>query len=112
VAEEMKEVEKDLQQSGISRQTIERQNRILSRMLDAQKSMREREYSRKRKAETGKGYLAISPEELVPDVAGEKDRLQQDLLRARKEGYTRDYLELIRQYFEALANREAIEKKP
>jgi len=112
VAEEMKEVEKDLQQSGISRQTLERQNRILSRMLDAQKSIREREYSRKRKAETGKEYLAISPEEPVFDGTGDKDRLQQDLLRARKEGYTRDYLELIRQYFEALAHREALEKKP
>ncbi len=107
IVEDMKEVEKDFAQQNVNRETIERQNRILSRMLDSQRSMREREYSQKRKAETGKEYLSISPDGLPADLGERRSRLQQDLLRAKSEGYTRDYLELIRKYFEALMQNEA-----
>jgi len=106
IVKEMKEVEKDFVQNNISRETIERQNRILSRMLDAQKSIREREYSKKRQAESGKDYFAKSPNQLPANYGELENRLQQDLLRAKKEGYTRDYLELIKQYFEALTNQK------
>lgn len=106
IVEDMKKVEKDFSQQHVSRETIERQNRILSRMLDAQKSMREREYSKKRKAETAKNYIAINPGELPKNLGEQRNRLQQDLLRAKKEGYTKDYLELIKRYFEALSEDE------
>ncbi len=106
MAADMKEVEKDFTNQAVNRQTIQRQNRILSRMLDTQKSVREREYSRKRKAETGKEYAVFRPGELPDDFGERKAQLQQDLLRAKKEGYSRDYLELIRKYFEALSERE------
>ncbi len=106
MATDMKQVEKDLLGHAVNRPTIERQNRILSRMLDTQRSVREREYSKKRKAETGKEYAGVNPEELPDDFGETKARLQQDLLRAKKEGYSRDYLELIRKYFEALSERE------
>jgi len=105
MVDDMKKVESDLH-SQITRETIQRQQQILSRMLDAQKSMREREYSKKRKAETGKEYARISPKELPADLGERKEKWQQDVLRAKKEGYSRDYLDLIKQYFEALFERE------
>ena len=105
IVKEMKQVEKDFAQNNVSRETIERQNRILSRMLDAQRSIREREYSRKRQAESGKDYITKSPGALPANFGELENRLQQDLLRAKKEGYTRDYLELIKQYFEALTKQ-------
>ncbi len=106
IVEDMKDVEKDLWNGNIKRETIEKQNQILSRMLDAQKSIREREYSNRRKAETGKEYLVSSPAELPKNKGERRNRLQQDLLRAKKEGYTRDYLEVIRRYFEAVTEHE------
>ena len=106
IGSEMEKVEKDLAGQRINRSTIERQNRILSRMLDYQRSMRERERSQERKAETGKEYHPASPGELPGDLGQRRDRLQQDLLRAKEEGYSRDYLELIRKYFEYLGERE------
>ncbi|HPG39173.1 MAG TPA: hypothetical protein PLP19_03720 [bacterium] len=105
MAQEMQQVENDLNRNIITRETITRQNRILSRMLDAQKSIREREYSRKRQAERGKDYFATSPDELDENLGERENRLQQALLQAKKEGYTRDYLELIKQYFEALTRQ-------
>ena len=106
IGDEMREVEKDLAGQRVDRRTKERQNRILSRMLDYQKSMREREHSQQRRAETGKDYVADSPEELPADLGQRRDRLQQDLLRAKQEGYSRDYLELIRKYFESVGQIE------
>ncbi len=106
IGRDMEKVEKDLAGQRVDRSTIERQNRILSRMLDYQRSMRERERSQERKAETGKEYHPSSPGELPGDLGQRRDRLQQDLLRAKEEGYSRDYLELIRKYFESLGERE------
>ena len=72
--------------------------------MDAQKSVQRRDYSRKRKAETGKNYIAKNPGQL-PLNMGERDyQLRQDLLKALKQGYTKDYQELIKKYFEALTN--------
>lgn len=109
IGAEMRQVEQDLSRGQVNRQTIDRQNRILSRMLDSQKSMQEREQSRQRKAETGKRYNQPSPAELPADLGQRRDRLQEDLLRARDEGYNRDYLELIKKYFESVGRDE---KKP
>ncbi len=106
IAKDMKEVEKDFNSQNISRETLQRQNRILSRMLDAQRSIRQREYSRKRKAQSGKNYMADSPPELPQDMGERKSLLQQELLNAKQQGFSQDYLELIKQYFEALTEQE------
>ena len=106
IGKDMEEVVKDLQRQNISRKTVNRQKRILSRLLDAQRSVHQRDYSKKRKAETGKEYHALSPRDLPSNLATEQDRLKNDLLRALKEGYTKDYKELIKRYFEALAREQ------
>ncbi|MDZ7318306.1 MAG: hypothetical protein ONB11_04075, partial [candidate division KSB1 bacterium] len=99
---EMEEVVKDLQQKKVSPRTIERQQQILQRLLDAQKSMRKEDYSRRRKAETAKTYYARDPGSLPQDLGEKSLQMQRDLLKALKEGYSRDYQELIKKYFDAL----------
>lgn len=103
IAEEMKKVVEDMRRRNVSRSTIERQERILSRLLDAQKSVQKRDYSKKRKAETGKRYMALDPGNLPPTFEERQKKLQQDLLRAMQENYSRDYKLLIQKYFEALS---------
>ncbi|MDZ7344367.1 MAG: hypothetical protein ONA90_07615, partial [candidate division KSB1 bacterium] len=112
-AKEMDEVVKELQQQRLDRQTIERQQRILSRLLDAQRSMRERDFSKERQAQTAKAYRAIDAGQLPADLGEKRNRLYEDLLRALRENYTRDYKELIQRYFDALARgqQQTIEQK-
>lgn len=109
VSEDMEKVVQELQKQNVNRSTLDRQKRILSRLLDAQRSMHNRDYSKKRRAETGKEYRPLSPEALPATVLSKKDRLRDELLKAMKEGYSKDFKELIRKYFEAL-NREQIEE--
>jgi len=102
IGREMADVVNDLQQKKVSRRTINRQQRILQRLLDAQKSVRKQDYSRKRRAQTAKKYLPTNPGNMPADLGERNLQIQRDLLKALKEGYTRDYQELIRKYFEAL----------
>jgi hypothetical protein len=106
ISEEMKEVLRDLEQKNVNPNTIQKQERILSRLLDAQRSMRERDFEKRRRAEPGKDFTRKSPAELDLTTQEGKNRLMQDLLKAMEEGYAKDYQELIRKYFEALQKLE------
>jgi hypothetical protein len=109
MAEEMEDVIKDLETLQIDRKTIDRQQQILSRMLDAQKSVREREYSRQRKAEVGKFYARKSPDENAESSDRRLKRLTVELLKALQEGYVPDYEKMIESYFQEL-NRQNLQE--
>ena len=106
VGQDMQEVVKDFQKRNVNPDTINRQKRILSRLLDAQRSVHNRDFSKKRKAQTGKEYRVVSPNALPSDLLSSKDRLKNELLRALKEGYSKDYRELIRRYFDSLSREQ------
>ncbi len=105
ISDEMKEVVKDLEQNDVSENTTKHQDRILSRLLDAQRSMRERDYEKRRRAETGKDIQRPSPVELNSSQLNGQSRLMQDLQKAMQQGYTKEYQELIRKYFEMLERK-------
>ncbi len=104
ITKEMEEVVKDMKEHNIKPETVQRQERILSRLLDAQRSMRERDYEKKRQARPGEDVVRKSPSELDSKTQGSKDKLMEDLQKAMEEGYSKDYENLIRRYFEALQN--------
>ncbi|MDO9548041.1 MAG: hypothetical protein Q7J65_03640, partial [Candidatus Marinimicrobia bacterium] len=109
IAKDMDDVIKDLQQNRVLRKTLERQQRILSRLLDAQKSLRTQDFKKERKSVTGADVYRESPGELPADLGERRTVLRENLEQALKEGYSREYEELIRQYFE-LISTEANEK--
>jgi hypothetical protein len=100
IARQMQETISELQGRQIDRRTFERQQEILTRLLNAQRSMRERGREKKREGKSSEDLKRESPSELTPDERAE--RLRRDLLRALESGYSADYEELIRRYFEAL----------
>ena len=106
ITEEMREVVRDLDQGNVEPETIRRQERILSRLLDAARSTREQDFEKKRKAQTGRQIVRPGPDELDPATLEGRNRLREDLLRALEQGYSRDYQELIRRYFEQLQKAE------
>ncbi|MEK6650223.1 MAG: DUF4175 family protein, partial [Bacteroidota bacterium] len=106
IAEEMREVVRNLEQNNASPETIRRQERILSRLLDASRSMQERDFERRRRATTGQQIVRRGPAEAEMNQI--RLRLREDLLRALEQGYARDYQELIRRYFEELEKSEAV----
>ncbi|MCF7811135.1 hypothetical protein K9N50_09135 [bacterium] len=104
IAGQMGEVAGDFEDKNISERTRRLQERIVSRLLDATRSVKQQEYSRRRESKTGIDMTRKSPAEIKLDQ--DRERLRRDLLRAMQEGYTKDYRELIRNYFQALEKLE------
>jgi hypothetical protein len=104
VIEEMKQVERDLSELVVTRELIQRQEKILNRLLDVQRSVRRREFKEKRESEVGKDY-PIPPSPILPADLGERKKLlREQLFKALREGYPKDYERLIKRYFESLLN--------
>ena len=100
VAEQMEETIKEMRRRNVDPKTIERQRQIHSRLLDAQRSLRERGKSKKRKSSEGQDVQRESPDEVAP--AEEAEQLRRALIRALENGYAPDYEELIKRYFKLL----------
>ncbi len=103
LGEEMKQVVDDLSRSAVDQKTIDRQEKILSRLLDAQKSVRRRDYTHRRQSRPGEVVVRPGPGDLPPGLGEGEDQLRQDLLRALDEDYPKAYQDLIRAYFQALS---------
>ena len=105
----MQEVIRDMKDKNVDENTLQKQERILSRLLDAQRSMRERDFEKQRKSNVGKDFTRQSPKEIDFNSLEGKNKLQQDLLKAIEAGYAKDYENIIRKYFESL--NKTFEKK-
>jgi hypothetical protein len=106
VMEEMRQVERDLEGADLSSETRERQERILSRMLDAQRSLRERGYRRERRSRAGED---LAPREATPlprTISEAEEQMREDQLRMPGFVYPPEYEELIRSYFRVLSERK------
>jgi len=65
LAEKMEENEKDLVNEDITRETLKRQQDILTRLLESEKAEREREYDNKRESNSPNSYEKSNPEEYL-----------------------------------------------
>ncbi len=106
VAKEMQEVQTDLEQKNVNPATLQKQDRILSRLLESTRSMRERDYEKRRKAETGKTTERTNPADINFSTQEGKNRLREELLKVLEGKYSKDYEELIRKYFEQLEKED------
>jgi hypothetical protein len=106
VAEEMDEIAEKLGKYSLDRDLVERQERILSRMLDAQRSVHKREFSKEREAERPGEVSSVRPPPL-PGHSGKLKGLNKDILKELKERYPREYRDIIRAYFEKLLKEQA-----
>ncbi len=102
IASEMEAVVQEMQDRRAGSGTLERQRRILSRLLDAQRSIRQRGRSSERRARRGSDLAYQGPGSL-PGNLGEADNpLRKRLREALDAGFAVEYQRLIRSYFESL----------
>ncbi len=102
ISKEMQEVTKEIQRGNVTPETIQRQEKILSRLLDATKSVNEKDFEKKRESNRGKDIQRNSPLEIDLNTQEGKSRVIQEFLQSIKRGYTKDYEQVIRKYFEQL----------
>ena len=110
ILKRMQEVVTDMQGQKLDEQLIQKQENILSKLLDAQKSINERDYEKERESRSGENVARNFPPELDLNSDKSLNKIRDELNKAVKEGYSRDYEELIRKYYEILQS-EVIENK-
>jgi len=102
VEREMREVEEQLRQGLASGELEEKQNRILSRLLDAQRSVNRRDFDPQRESRTGEDVARPSPGAIPGEMLLENDRLRLDLLKAEADRFPAQYRALIESYLRSL----------
>lgn len=99
---EMKDVEETLESGSASGDLEEKQNRILSRLLDASRSVNRRDFDPERESRAGQDALRASAPELPREMLRENDRLRLDLLKAEADRYPAQYRSFIEAYLRKL----------
>lgn len=102
IAKDMQEVISDINNGRVDDETMKKQEKILTRMLDAVKSKSERDFSKKREGKSGRDYMQeLSKEEL------EKLRRKalQEMINRDQRKYRKDYERIIREYYEGVEQR-------
>lgn len=97
IAEQMEENEKDLMNFNITPETFIRQQQIVTRLLNATRSLRERDIDDEREAQQAKDIEKKSPAQL--ELEKQREQIRRELLKSLQPGYTIDYQNLIRNYF-------------
>lgn len=103
ILKDMEESEKDLLNKQLTQELMMRQQQILNRMLDFEKSVREQGYEEKRESKTGKDYDKISPSEIKPEML--KEFIRKEHFNVSKYIYTPQYQELINEYLKSISNK-------
>jgi tetratricopeptide (TPR) repeat protein len=104
IIDDMKNVEEQMSTKQLDQDVVQRQNHILSRLLDAQKSVQQQDYTGKRYSRPGKDFPdRRSPPELPRELLGRSEKIRLDMLRGKADRYPESYRELVEQYMRALS---------
>jgi hypothetical protein len=100
--EEMKQVEEALRQGQLGDEVEQKQQHILSRLLDAQRSVNRQDFEPRRESRPGEDAGRSAPPGLPAALLRESDRLRLDLLKAQGDRYPSQYRAFIEAYLRAL----------
>ena len=107
VADDMKKVEQDLRTGRPTQDTVERQQRILSRLLDAPRSVEKRDYSRRRTSKPGVDVVRSSPGALAGDLLKTRPSLAALLARGSRDPIAPRYRATVDEYFQSILEGQA-----
>lgn len=100
--EEMEEVVKELRNRNVDQRIIERQERILNRMLSAQRSVRKRDQSEERLSRAGISPLDRNGPDVIDMGRSHSEILQRAMLRGAKDPVPAEYRGLVETYMRSL----------
>lgn len=99
IAQQMEENEKDIVNKRISDMTLNRQQEILTRLLESEKAEKEREQEQKRESTEGKEITRTPPQ--FEEYKQLKMR-ETELLKTIPPGFTTFYKNLVNSYFQSI----------
>ncbi len=108
LSKDMEEVAEELERGQIDDRLVSKQHQIMSRLLDAQRSVRKRDMGQERLSRPGEEMPGPAVLPAVPeDLLTRRERLEADILRGRSDVYPPGFRELVERYFQALIEAKA-----
>jgi hypothetical protein len=101
IMKDMQDTEDELENQILNERTMQRQEKILQRLLDSFKAVREKdELEERRESKTGQDKDKVSPDKL--QLEEYKNKIRQELLKSNQLEYSSDFINLIEKYFKLL----------
>jgi len=104
LGEEMAEIAKRLEEGDLDEELLEREERILSRMLESQRSLSRRDYKDERRSRTAADIRAAESG-AASEGRDEAAMILEMIRKGMRERGPAEYEDLIRRYFRALARK-------
>ncbi|HAC16122.1 MAG TPA: hypothetical protein DCE78_09295, partial [Bacteroidetes bacterium] len=104
MGEQMEEAINDLRGGSVDRTLINRQQNILSRMLQAERALNEREQDEERRGKQPDDINRVSPSELTLESL--REQIRRGLQESNETRFSEEYQQLIQKYFELLEEFE------
>ena len=106
IAKDMREVEGELTKGNLDQQVLDKQRKILTRMLESAKSLQKRQMSKRRKGETAKDTAySEAPASINPELLKTLKQMEAELQSSDAENWPEQYRELVRLYYKALSEK-------
>jgi len=102
ISKMMEETETDLVNKNLTRQTMQRQEEILTRLLESEKAMREREFDDKRESREAKNEEYRNPSEFFEYNSIKNKEIE--LLKTLPPSFSTFYKEKVSGYFKTIQN--------
>lgn len=104
---DMEEVEKGLKNKEADEKVQQRQRKILTRLLDAQKSIRQREAGKEWKSTTGQDFgINEAPKDLPDSFKDIKKKILSEIENMQEDKIPLEYRELVEGYFRRLSEEK------
>lgn len=107
IVKEMEQVEEAMLSGDVGPETLERQLKIHSRMLEATRSLQRKDFTDRRRAASATSQPVLVPPSLPASLLDDRVKLEDRLRRFMSDSYPPQYEEQIKAYFRALLKAEA-----
>jgi hypothetical protein len=105
LAKEMEETVRQMREKNVDERLLKRQERILSRLLTAQRSLRKQDFEEQRRSRTGvDAENPVSPATVATGMS-ESEQLRRGILKGNQDPVPGDFRRIIDAYFRALMEK-------
>ena len=112
IANEMRKVEEDLASGQAGEETLQRQLKVYSRMLEASRSLQRKDFTDERKSTSASTRTVFVPQGLPIDMMNDRTPIEDRLREFLGKDYPPQYEEQIKAYFRALLKTETPAQDP
>jgi hypothetical protein len=102
MGKEMEEIAQAMRDHNFDERVLQRQERILSRLLTAERSLRRQDFEEQRRSRTGVDPADLASPAPLEKVLSEREQIRRGILKGSQDPIPGDFRRIVDEYFRAL----------